>query len=226
MYVVHRPLSVYRRPFREKERLLKTRALVAIFLTSVLQTGSAEAQVKVVYHEVAKEGQFFVLYSRAAGNATGAAIGGLIGASIQAGIENGKDEKKEKQVLEHLPSSECAPLFIESFLENLSASPDFSVAADQPEGDDYVQVELTIDRCGFKLVNSERMFVAPFAEARYRIYRASESKPKKASRLLLIGKVRSTWEDLLAQPADIALRFERTLQKAGKRLANKVIYSK
>jgi len=187
--------------------------------------GSAEFK-QIVHYELTKSGAFKVLYSRAASNATGAAIGGLIGAGIQAGIESGKDEKKEKQILELINNSDCSPPILNSFIEGLQATPEFTVVAEQPPGDEYLRVELTVDRCGFKLVNSERMFVAPFAEARYRIYHASDGKPKKPKRLLLIGKNRNTWENLLTQPAEVSSSFQLTLSKAGKRLANKVIYHK
>lgn len=209
---------------------------VSAFLLAVLASFYAHmgiAESRTLEYSLEKEGKFHVLYSRAAGSATGAALGGLLGASIQAGVENGKDAKKEKEVLEHLESSACAPLFEESFLESLAEAGDYSIV-DKPVGkaarksaaDASVRVELTIDRCGFKLVNSERMFVAAFAEARYRIYSPTQPKPKKASRLLLLGKEHSTWDGLLNDKSEISFRFERVLEKAGKRLANKVIYFK
>jgi len=203
-------------------------ALYAIFIMA----GNLSPQVVfaapiTLEYSLEKTGEFLVLYSRAVSNATGAALGGLIGASIQAGVENGKDKRKEEQVLEHLASSDCAPFLETSFLENLVATGDYEIvektSGKSPEDPD-LKVELTIDRCGFKLVNSERMLIAAFAEARYRIYSPSESKPKKADRLLLLGKSRTTWDGLLDEQTEIPLRFERVLEKAGKRLANKVIY--
>ncbi len=113
-----------------------------------------------------------------------------------------------------------------SFLRALETTAEHSVSTTEPAGVEHMRVEVTIDRCGFKLVNSERMFVAAFTEARYRIYNAAENRPKKASRLLFIDKKRTTWDGLLGDSDGIATRFESSLKRAGKRLANKVIYSK
>jgi|GEM_PF-5710836 len=180
-----------------------------------------------VHYSLEKEGKFHVLYSRANSNATGAALGGLLGAGIQAGVENGKDERKEAAVLAYIAVTDCAPLLETAFFERLENTGDYSVVdadSEVPEADSDLKVELTIDRCGFKLVNSERMFVAAFAEARYRIFSLDEAKPKSAERLLLLGKSRSTWDGLLNEETEIPLRFERVLKRAGQRLANKVIY--
>lgn len=141
----------------------------------------------------------------------------------------------EEQLLATLPANSCNDVFIEGMerqlgkkefayqlLVNQAASGSVKKAVRKPAKKLLNKaLKIHIDQCGFKLVNQETGDIAAFISLRY--YDHRDSKVKKQS-LYVAGKKRapfSAWEE------DLELcqhELEATLRKAGKRLANKLIY--
>jgi len=187
--------------------------------------GAAPVTVEL---QVSAEGKFEVLHSRAKSTATGAALFGLIGAGIEEGNRAGKDKKREEEIIPLLEDTTCSPVLINAMAERLSEkgfklhAPDAGI---QAVGEIQNILHLKIVACGFKMVDSGTEDMAAFVAAKYYVIEPKQKKPKKMSPLLIFGKTRSIWEAILSNPESANAEFAAVKVKAGRRLANKIIYN-
>lgn len=183
---------------------------------------------KLVLIYIEKEGLFEVLHSRAKTTSTGAVFFGLIGYTIEEGARNGKDTKRENEILAHIADAACRTEFEQALIDRLADKGYVADIAerwsDDNDGYDF-SMRIRIHACGFKLVNSTSDELSAFYAARYSITPAGQKK-NKMSDMLITGTTRGSWPNLLSEPDVAVTAFESVRIKAGRRLANRLIYRK
>ncbi len=197
-------------------------------LTTIASTDSLGEDIPLtVSLEIEAVGKFEIIHSRAESTATGAVLFGLIGAGISESNRAGKDKRRKEAIAPFLDNMACAPMLIEATEERLDEK-GFKLrtvdAGDPNEPDVAYVIVLKIGTCGFKMMDSQTDEVAAFVVAEYHILKPGQKKPKKRSRMLITGKHRQSWEALVASPEVANAEFAAIKIKAGRRLANKVIY--
>lgn len=192
-------------------------ALICIALVSI----PLSADVKKLNVGVSKEGKFEVFYSRAKSNTTGAALAGLIGAAIQSSAESSNDNAKTQALLAKIQDSSCSSRLLETLQEKL-AEKDYQV--DLTDEKSPPNLDINIEYCGFKMVNTQTYLMSPFI--RLEIKYSGEDKADKFDELILItGKKELSYGVLSDADSEIEADFADVLHKAGKRIANKIIYN-
>ena len=145
-------------------------------------------------------------------------MAGLIGAGIQEGILKSKDEKMRDQLLPLLSETSCSKMFTEEFFSKLERKGfSFSDQAD-------ATVEVKINRCGFKMVNTQTEEIAAFVDYDSVISSGTEKGIKEQH--LIFGKKRYQFQELLSSELLPEREFFSVLKKGGRFIANKVIYKK
>lgn len=203
---------------------LLTIALLTL-LPLATQAADDRGLVRVV---IESDGEFEVLHARAKSTATGVVLFGLIGYGIEESSRAGEDNEREQQALAFLPSSDCRSGFTEALLARL-AERDYttSMATDDAAADNVDRkIRLKIRACGFKLANSTSDDVSAFFAASYAIDKAGEKPSRDMTDMLITGTVRSDWSNFVADPALATKEFESVRVRAGRRIANRVIYER
>ncbi|WP_027329954.1 hypothetical protein [Marinimicrobium agarilyticum] len=175
-----------------------------------------------VFIDVKDKGKFDLLFDRAKSTATGAAVGGLIGAGVEAAVRSGNDEEKLEQLRPFLSVETCETELLSAFEEKLSGR-GYTVENEAPSKSNALTVELEIKECGFKVVNSQTLAMAAFINF--------ETRSDDTALLSLndetfhfYGKERYQFAELVDMEGDINSAHKKVFQKAGVRLANKIIY--
>jgi hypothetical protein len=179
--------------------------------------------------KIENNGEFKVLHSRAKSTATGALFFGLIGAGIEEGSRAGDDHEREAAVLVHIPDSSCRTGFDQALTDRLT-NKGYSVEIvgpdEKPSGNFDIVMRLKIHACGYKLNNSTSEEISAFYAVSYLINPATANHAGKMSDILMSGVYSGTWPELLAMPDLAAREFDQIRIKAGRRLANMLIYPK
>jgi len=171
---------------------------------------------------VEKTGKFQVLVSRVETSGTSTVLFGLIGAAVTSSVENNKDTARENELLPLIGDPSCEKVFRTSLANRLAEKGHTLAGEAQDSGP---QIHLKIEACGFRIVDRETGEIAAFFAADYRLYDEPVSKARDLERLLLTGRNRYAWADLLDNPETVADEFRSIQSKAGRRIANKLIYS-
>ena len=196
----------------------------AILCNLFLSVSAADELPKAVSLHVDRDGSFEVLHSRATSTATSAVFFGLIGAAVTGGQESGEDREREAQLLPLFADATCRETFTTAFAHRLREK-QVALLAPRPEESVAPEIWVRIDACGFKLMDPDSGDLAAFFAAEYAILDApARDTPRDRSRLLMIGRQRQTWEELTANGELAASLFDNVKVRAGRRLANKVIY--
>lgn len=203
----------------------------ALLLLLFLWVGTASASDKTpIYIEVIGEADFDVLYHRANSNSTGGLIGGLIGASIQLGIEADRDRGKVAILSPLLADKETWQIhFLEKLNERLNAKGYEAILAESSKDvEDGLLLKIYPDNYGFKMVDTSTALVSAFVEFEAILLQTSSKakKNKKKQRVYVTAKKRRPWQDFLDDQDTVNSDLEAALEKAAKRIANKIIYSK
>lgn len=180
----------------------------------------------VVNFSLTKSGEFDVVYHRVDPAGAGAAAGGLIGAAIQTGHQSGKDRDKLEVVRPHITLNSCGDILMASFKEKFekkSISSKEMISGHKFKKGDLI-LKIGIDACGFKLTNSVDKLLSSYVLGKVVFTRKGEKTPLLKERLYLTGKKQFSFDELLNDSDQIDLRLEKILSKAGKRIANKIIY--
>lgn len=177
----------------------------------------AQPQVNI---GVTRDGSFEVFHSRAKSTATGAALAGLIGAAVQTGIESSSDSKKTTAVLAKIKDSSCRSRILTSLEDKLVAK-DYLV--ELTEDMLYPNLNLSIDYCGFKIVNTQTNAMAAFARLTA-TYLDINKKQIFKEVILITGRQEIPYSELESGDVDVETELSQVLQNTGKRIANKIIY--
>jgi len=190
----------------------------------VLTFQSYSKSKKEVNLSIASNGTFDILYHRFESTATGAILGGIIGGSIEEGVRKGKDTKKKKEILNLLSDSTCKKRLVDTLIDKLNDN-DIKVQ----ESSDLKKnkkskfwLELKILKCGFKMVNSSTKEISAFVEFKTKIRNKNKITQKKKHTIK--AKNNYSYNDLITNAEIINSELTLVLERAGKRLANKIIY--
>lgn len=202
--------------------------LIYLCLLIGLNTNALPNEKQSVSLNLNNGGKFDVLYHRAESAATGIVLAGLIGYGIEEGIRGGKDGKKKDQLLSYISDPSCKNIFLSSLAEKLKKE-GYDVSNSQSSenvkaGHDKLSLNIKINSCGFKLVNTDSKQVSAFIDFKTILYDGNKNPVKQ--KYIFFGKTKTPFEELLQSKLSIEKEFSSVLKKAGKRLANKIVYRK
>ena len=211
---------------RKLDVALKEKSLVVItflFFTFSNQICADSSTIpnstRMVLH-INKEGSFEVLYDRATSTATGAVLFGLVGAAVEEGLNQSNDKTIEKQILQHIPNPSCSTPLLESLYKTLKSSGSVELLSDET----LPVLTLNIYSCGFRIINSTNLKIAAYVDVKMEIINSGQKEPILEEKILIHGKQRLSLTEFLATPDAINMEFINVLEKAGVRIANKIIY--
>lgn len=202
--------------------------ITVIAATLVFAASTYANETKTIYIEIVGEGKFEVIYHRAKSNATGAVIGGLIGAGIQSGIEASKDQEKTKELNPLIKNDTWKIRFLDTLNDKLESEGFEAVwVEDSKDIDNGLVLKIYPDQYGFKLINTSTLLVSAFIDfkAGFSSRSSKNSKDNEKEAYYLTNKNQYPYDDLLKEDSPVNTDLEAVLEKAAKRLANKIIYS-
>lgn len=174
-------------------------------------------------------GTFEVLYSRAESSATGAVFFGLIGYGVEESARNSNDLKREEHVLQFIDSSDCDAVTVEALKARLGEK-GFEVEVRHEKAGDALAgayaIRLDVAACGFKMIDTTRDETSAFFAAEYEVLRPGQKRSKKEDELIVTGGEQVPWGRFESDGELARSEFEAVRVKAGRRLANKLIYMK
>jgi hypothetical protein len=185
-------------------------------------------ETRTIYIETVGQGKFDVLYHRTLSNATGAVIGGLIGAGIQSGVESGKDKEKTRELGPLINRDAWKNRFLDTLNSKLESEGFEAVWVEDSKAiDEGFVLKIYPDRYGIKLVDTSRLLVSAFIdfEASFSSEGSKNAPGSEKEAYYLTNKKQYPYDDLLKEDSPINADLEAVLEKAAKRLANKIIYS-
>jgi hypothetical protein len=208
--------------------MLQKEVLTCIAAMLLLSTSSYAADTKTVYIDVIGEGKFEVIYHRALTNATGAVIGGLIGAGIQSGIESDRDSRKREELQPLINKDSWKTEFLDTLNDKLESSGFEAVWVENSKDvNSGIVLNVYTDQYGFRMVNTSTRMVSAYItfEASFSSRTAESSKKQEKEKFYITNKNQHPYDFLLMEDSAVNPELEAVLNKAAKRLANKIIYS-
>lgn len=191
----------------------------------IAESGAPAGQQVVLKLE--SSGEFEVLHSRAETTATGLVLFGLIGYGIEESSRASEDKKREDAILIEVPEDVCHNHVVEAMTQRL-AEKEYSLAVvdttTADSSDNTYVIRLKIDACGYRKINTTTDEISAFFAAEYQILNPGEKASKKLERLMITGSERKQWDDLVGDLDSAVEEFRLVKIKAGRRLANKLIY--
>ncbi len=197
-------------------------------LCSLICCGNVNAKDSQFRIEVTNYGDFDVFYYRSQSTAGPAVLGGLVGAGIATGVNKSKDTKLESKITNKTGKIVCHEDLLNAFKEKLVAKGDFAIIDSQePHEKNNVQtVTLAIKDCGYKLANQENKLLAAFVTFKVKIRKTKTSEINLDESFMIKSSKHYQLGYLLENTAVVSSEMKAVLEKAGKRLANKIIYFK
>ena len=174
-------------------------------------------------------GTFEVLYSRAESSATGAVLFGLIGYGVEESTRASNDAKREEHILQFIDSGDCEAVTLRALGERLSEK-GFEVEIRHEQAglaiDDAYVLRVDVAACGFKMIDTTRDEMTSFVAVEYEVLRPGQRRGKNEQELIITGDEQAPWSKF-ENDAELAQgEFDAVRVKAGRRLANKLIYLK
>lgn len=202
--------------------------MTGIAVTLLFSASSYATDTKTIYIDIVGKGEFEVIYSRATSTATGAVFGGFIGAGIQSGVEANMDTKKTKQLSPLIKKDTWRTQFLDTLNDKLEAE-GFKAVWVEDKGDigDGLVLKIYPESYGFKLVDTSTYMVSAFVAFKARFSGGHLKKGQKVEKegYYLTNKSQHPFENLLKEDSPVNSDLEAVLNKAARRLANKIIYS-
>lgn len=196
--------------------------VLVIFPGSLLQA----SEKTTIYIDVVGNAEFDVFYHRSTSNATGAVIGGLVGAGIQAGVESSQDAKKSDAIEPMIDKSSWKTYFLDTFNSKLESKNYEAKWVDKKtKSDNGLLLKIYPDTYGFKIVDTSTMLMSAFVEFDATLSGLKIKKSKKKN-FYVTSRNRRSYNDLLSNRDTTNSDLQSALNKAAKRLANKIIYNK
>lgn len=199
--------------------------IAAIFLSSASTYAN---ETKTIYIEIVGKGKFEVVYHRVKSHAIGSVIAGLVGAGIQSGIEASEDQKKTKELGSLIIKDTWKTRFLDTLNDKLESGGFEAVwVEDSKQIDNGLVLKIYPDQYGFILVDSSTRLVSAFIEFKAGFSNGSikNTKEHEKEAYYLTNKNQYPYDELLKEDSPVNADLEAVLEKAAKRLANKIIYS-
>jgi hypothetical protein len=152
---------------------------------------------------------------------------GLIGYGIEEGSRASEDQAREDAIFIEIPKDACQSYFVEALSERLfergfDLEVIYSRVARKASGD-YL-IRLRIDKCGFRKVNTTSDELSAFLSGEYEIILPNNSSSNDFQSLSITGRERKSWNEFVGDLDSTIEEFRSVKAKAGRRLANKLIY--
>lgn len=195
-----------------------------ILISLILSAHVCAKKPQKLNFSVSDAGTFDVLYHRPQSTTTGVVIGGLIGGSIEEGVRKGKDVSKRNQLLEIITDSSCKERMLNSFVKKLEEN-DICITMEQDpkiNKKSTFWLDVKIQKCGVKKANSNKNEVFTFVE--YKTTVKIKNVVHSKERYSIVAKKKYEYEKLSTNAELLDAELTSVLIKAGKRLANKIIY--
>lgn len=206
-----------------------SRYITTVFLAILLLSPSVYAsESRIIYIETVGEGKFDVLYHRVLSNATGAVIAGLVGAGIQSSVEASKDKEKTEELSLLVRTDTWKTRFLDTLNDKLESEGFEAVwIEDKKRVGDGLILRIYPDRYGFKMVNTSSRLVSAFIDfkASFSDGNSKSAREQEREPYYLTNRNQYPYEALLREDSPVNADLEAILEKAARRLANKIIYS-
>lgn len=202
--------------------------MTGIAVTLLFCASTFATDIKTIYIDIVGEGEFEVIYSRATTTGTGAAFGGLIGAGIQSGVEANMDAKKTRELSPLIKKDTWKTQFLDTLNNKLKAEGFKAVwVEDKREIGDGVVLKVYPESYGFKVVDTSTYLVSAFIAFKAQFSNGQLKKGQKSEKegYYITNKNQHPFENLLKEDSPANSDLETVLNKAARRLANKIIYS-
>ena len=202
--------------------------LSGLTATLLLSAPFCDADTKTVYIDIVGESKFEVIYHRALTNATGAVIAGIVGAGIQSGIEHGRDTEKEKELSPLISKDTWKSQFLDTLNAKLESKGFEAVWVENTKDiNEGIVLKVYPDQYGFRMVNTTTRLVSAYTtfQASFANGVANKNTRQEKEKFYITNKNQHTYENLLTEDSPANSELEAVLNKAAKRLANKIIYS-
>lgn len=200
-----------------------------MFLISVLFCcGNVAANNSQVLIKLTNKGDFDIFFHRSQTTTTAAVLGGLIGAGIETGVSKSKDSNLENDLIEQTGEIICHEDLIHAFKQKLTADDKFSVVQEEAlsENSNHLTLILSIKDCGYKLTNQENNMLSAFVSFKAKIKQSKSTTINFDESFMIKSSQHHHLNDLLINADTVTKEMHDLLEKAGKRLANKIIYFK
>ena len=202
--------------------------MTGIAVTLLFSASTYATETRTIYIDIVGKGEFEVFYSRVSTNSAGAAFGGLIGAGIQSGIEANKDAEKTKELSPLIKKDTWKTQFLDTLNDKLEAEGFKAVwVEDRGEIGDGLVLSIYPENYGFKVVNTSTYLVSAFVAFKAEFSSGQLKRGQKGEKegYYLTNKSQHPFENLLKEDSPVNSDLEAVLNKAARRLANKIIYS-
>jgi hypothetical protein len=208
--------------------MLQKEVLTCMAAMLLLSISSYAADTKTVYIDIIGKGKFEVIYHRALTNATGAVIAGLIGLGIQSGIESDRDSRKKEELQPLINQDSWKTAFLDTLNDKLESSGFEAVWVENSKDiNDGIVLNVYPDQYGFRMVDTSTRMISAYTtfEASFSSRTAKSNKKQKKEKFYITNKNQHPYSALLMEDSPVNSELEAVLNKAAKRLANKIIYS-
>jgi hypothetical protein len=208
--------------------MLKKEVLTCIAAMLLLSTSSYATDTKTVYIDIIGKGKFEVIYHRALTNATGAVIAGLIGVGIQSGIESDRDSRKREELKPLINQDSWKIEFLDTLNDKLESSGFEAVWVENSKDvNDGIVLNVYPDQYGFRMVDTSTRMISAYTtfEASFSSRTAKIKEKQEKEKFYITNKNQHPYDVLLMEESPVNSELKAVLNKAAKRLANKIIYS-
>jgi hypothetical protein len=178
---------------------------------------------------VARPGKFTVFEKRLDSNAMEGAMFGLVGHAIAAGADASSDHQTARLVAARIQGDlSCNSLLEAAFLGALERSGRIRArlvekVQEPPGADSDATLVLTIDHCGFRMMNQSSGEMGAFVEVGVKLTLADGTTGWEDRETFLEG-AHATAERLKTEDGLAGPLFHKVLTDAGKRLAYNLLY--
>ena len=173
------------------------------------------------------DGEFEVLHARAENSGTSTVLFGLIGYGIEEGTRSNKDKVREEAIAGHLTDTDCRAGFESALVDRLREKGfEPTVVTGKQKTDesfDWV-LKIRILACGFKKTDTTAEELSTFHLSTYELESGTKKLSEDRVDLLLTGTQIGSWEQILSDTIVADEEYLSVKNKAGRRIANKLIY--
>lgn len=177
------------------------------------------------------EPDFTVIYHRAKATAAPGALFGLVGAAVASGYNESLDNKKTELIDPYLDKFSCRLIFVESVRKTLNDARRFTaiqVFDKEIKSKDVHQydavVTFSIQNWGLRLADRENDKMAAFIELEVKMIQTSDGRVIWDEREVVLGNGRHPFELYQEDKQLVQNDLEETVEEAGFRTANLLIY--
>lgn len=202
--------------------------MIVVVAIVLLSSSTYASETQTIYIETVGEGKFDVLYYRVLSTATGAAIAGFIGAGIQSGVEASKDNKKTEEISPLIKKDAWKTRFLDTLNDKLESKGFEAVwVGDGKDAGEGHVLRIYPDRYGFKIVDTSNRLVSAYIDfkASFSSNGSKKAREQEKESYYLTNRNQHPYDDLLKEGSPVNEDLEAVLEKAARRLANKIIYS-